>query len=44
MYDLQYTIIFDVPVTKGRKWYSLKKDLLAFITGMSKWDYWCEGK
>ena len=25
----------DVPVMKGRKWYSLKKDLRPFITGTS---------
>jgi len=26
---------FDVPVMKGPKWYSLKKDLRLFITGTS---------
>ena len=26
---------FDVPVMKGRKWYSLKKELRPFITGTS---------
>ena len=27
------TVYIDVPAMKGRKWYSLTKDLLAFVTG-----------
>ena len=29
--------VFDVPVMKGRKWYSLKKDLQLFITRTSNY-------
>ena len=33
LWDLRTGIQLDVPVMKGRTWYSLKKDLRPFITG-----------